>query len=434
MLGKGGRADQNGEPMSAALAVGLDFGTTNSAVAIAEDGGPVRVLPLPTPDGGTVGYWRTVLCFEPAEDGKPMRSSAGAPAIARYADSEGVARLLQSIKSHLAAASFVDTSIFGKRMRVEELIGVYLRALRAAAPVDLGRRVVVGRPVRYWGAEDDKDDARAVERMRKALALAGFDEVTFAFEPVAAAHAYAARLDHDELVLIADFGGGTSDFSVVEVGPRAGAKVRATSGVAVAGDAFDARVVDHVIAKPLGKGSRYKVEMGGEAQVPSWIYNSLRRWHHLSMLKSPETMRLLDRVVTGSLEPKAISRLLHVIEDDLGLPMHAAVEASKLALSRADHAPFRFVRPGVEVLDTIARAAFDGWIEDDLVAIDLAVTDALTIAGVEAADIDRVFATGGSSLVPAVRAHLAARFGAEKLVGGEELTSVAAGLAEMAAI
>ncbi len=420
--------------MASSLAVGLDFGTTNSAVAIAEPGSAVRVLPLPNPGGGTVPYWRTVLCFEPAEDRAPMRSSAGAPAIARYAESEGIARLLQSIKSHLAASSFVDTSIFGKRLKVEELIGVYLRALRAASPVDLGRRVVCGRPVRYWGADSAADDERAVTRMRAALALAGFDDVTFAFEPVAAAHAYATRLDHDELVLIADFGGGTSDFSVVEVGPHAGARVRATSGVAVAGDAFDARVVDHVVAPPLGKGSRYRVEMGGEAPVPSWIYNALRRWHHLSMLKSPSTVRLLERVVTGALDPAAIARLLHVIEDDLGLPLHTAIEASKVALSLTERAAFDFARPGVAIKADVARADFDAWIEPDLLAIDDAVSEALATAGVVAADIDRVFATGGSSLVPAVRARLAARFGAERLVGGEELTSVAAGLAEMAVL
>ena len=415
------------------IAVGIDFGTTNSAVAVASRGQPARVLPLPVPGGGTATTWRTVLCFEPSDDGVPMRSSAGAAAIARYADSEGIARFLQSIKSHLASSSFVDTSIFGKRFKLEELIGVYLRALRAASPVDLGRKAVVGRPVRYWGAEDEADDARAVGRMRTALALAGFDDVTFAYEPVAAAHAYAARLDHDELVLIADLGGGTSDFSIVDVGPRAGAAVRATSGVAIAGDAFDARVVDHVVAPPLGKGTRYRVEMGGEAPVPAWIYNALRRWHTLSMLKSPSTTRLLERIADGALAPEAISRLLHVVEDDLGLPLHASIERSKLALSKGDRAPFDFARPGVRISDEIVRAAFDAWIAPDLDAIDAAIDDALTAAGAVPGDIDRVFATGGSSLVPAVRERLAARFGADRLVGGEELTSVAAGLAEMAA-
>lgn len=414
------------------VALGLDFGTTNSAIAIADGRGPARVLPLPGLDG-PVGHWRTVLCFEPASDDAPMQTSAGAPAIARYAASEGVARLLQSIKSHLASASFTDTAIFGRRLRVEELIAIYLRALRAAAPIDLGRRLVVGRPVRYWGATSAADDERAVTRMRAALALAGFDEITFAFEPVAAAHAYAARLDRDELVLIADFGGGTSDFSVVEVGPTRGAAVRATSGVGLAGDAFDARVVDAIIAPALGKGSRYRVELGGVAPVPSWIFNNLRRWHHLSILKSPETSRLLARIADGALEPAAIARLTHVIDDDLGLPLHGAVEAAKVALSGGAATRFHFARPGVAIDAAMARADFDAWIAPELAAIDAAIDEALAGAGIAAGAIDRVFATGGSSLVPAVRAALAARFGADRIVGGEELTSVAAGLAEIAA-
>ena len=414
-------------------ALGLDFGTTNSAIATVDGDGRARVLPLPGKDGAAASYWRTVLCFEPAGDGEPMRITAGAPAIARYAASEGVARLLQSIKSHLAAASFVDTSIFGKRYRVEDLIAIYLRALREAAPIDLGRRVVCGRPVRYWGAETEADDARAVERMRTALALAGFDEVTFAAEPIAAAHAYAARLDRDERVLIADYGGGTSDFSVVECGPAIGARVLAQSGVALAGDAFDARVIDAVVAPATGKGSRYRVEFGGEAPVPAWIYNRLRRWHHLSMLKTADTVALLERIADGAIDRDGIGRLVHIVEDDLGLPLHGAVEAAKVALTGAPAARFDFRRPGVAIAADVTRPAFDGWIAPELEAIDAAIDEALTTAGVADAQIDRVFATGGSSLVPAVRGRLAARFGADRLVGGEELTSVAAGLAAMAA-
>ncbi|MEZ4403251.1 MAG: Hsp70 family protein [Kofleriaceae bacterium] len=413
------------------VALGLDFGTTNSALAICDGDGPARVLPLPGRAGATASYWRTVLCFEPATDDGPMRVTAGAPAIERYAASEGVARFLQSIKSHLAAASFVDTRIFGRRFKVEELIATYLRALREAAPIELGRRVVCGRPVRYWGADGQADDDRAIARMRAALALAGFDDVTFAAEPIAAAHAYAARLDRAERVLIADFGGGTSDFSVVEVGPGT-AEVLAVSGVALAGDAFDARIIDEVVAPALGKGSRYQVEFGAEAQVPSWIYNRLRRWHHLSMLKSPDTTALLTRIVDGAGDPAGIDRLVRLIDDDLGLPLHGAVERTKLALTSAAATRFDFARPGVAIAGPVARADFDGWIAPELVAIDEAIDEALATAGLPEAGIDRVFATGGSSLVPAVRARLAARFGAARLVGGEELTSVAAGLAEMA--
>ena len=415
-------------------AVGIDFGTTNSAIAIARaPGAPSEVLGLPHPVGGTTPTWRTVLCFEPAPAERgPAVITAGAPAITRWAEREGEARLVQSIKSHLASASFVDTMILGRRWRVQDLIAKYLRELRAAAPIDLGRRAVIGRPVRYWGAEDEEDDARAIERMREALTAAGFDEVTFEYEPVAAAYAYASRLDHDELVLIADFGGGTSDFSVVEVGPGR-ARVLASSGVALAGDSFDARIIDAVVSPALGRGSRYDVEMGGDAPVPSWIYNKLRRWHHLSFLKTTETVQLLERIRHGAQDRAAIDRLCTLIEDDLALPLHASVESTKVALSRADAARLEFARHGVAIAADVARLDFDAWIAEELAAIDSAVTEALTAAGADARSIDRVFTTGGSSQVAAVRRTLAARFGDDKLVGGEELTSVAAGLAAVAA-
>ena len=411
--------------MTSAFAVGIDFGTTNSAIAIVRPRSPPEVLPLP----GGRAYWRTVLCFEPGEgDRGPARITAGAPAIARWAEREGEARLVQSIKSHLASSSFVDTFIFGRRWRVEDLVAKYLRELRAAAPIELGARAVIGRPVRYWGAEDADDDARAVSRMKTALDAAGFTDVTFEHEPVAAAHAYAQRLARDELVLIADFGGGTSDFSVVEVGPGR-ANVLASSGVALAGDSFDARIIDAVVAPALGRGTRYEVEMGGEAPVPSWIYNKLRRWHHLSFLKSSETVLLLERIRRGARAPEMIEKLCRVVEDDLGLALHASVESAKVALSSSERAQLDFA----EISAAIARIDFDAWIAEELGAIDAAVTEALARAGATVDRIDRVFTTGGSSQVIAVQRALAARFGAGKLVGGEELTSVASGLAAVAA-
>src|SRR5262245_12269516 len=164
--------------------VGIDFGTTNSAIAIADGGGDVQLVPL-----RGASYWRTVLYFEPGGG-----LSAGAPAIARYLETEGEGRLVQSIKSHLASAAFTRTSIFGRRWQLDDMIAAYLRQLRAAAPFDLGRRCVIGRPVRYWGSDVDADDARAVERMKSALAKAGFDEIVFEYEPVGAAARYAAVL------------------------------------------------------------------------------------------------------------------------------------------------------------------------------------------------------------------------------------------------
>jgi hypothetical chaperone protein len=398
-------------------AVGIDFGTTNSAVAIASDDGNVQLVPL----AGSP-YWRTVLYFEPSG-----ALTAGTPAIARYLDTEGEGRLVQSIKSHLASASFSRTYIFGRPYQLDDMIAAFLRQLRAAAPVELGRRAVVGRPVRYWGAETAADDERALGRMREALEKAGFDEVVFEYEPVGAAARYAARLDHEELIVVADFGGGTTDFTAVRV---PSGEVLATGGIGVSGDAFDARVIDAVIAPALGRGTRYRDELGGEAPVPAWLYSHLRRWHYLSFLKQPSTLHLLDRVAHGALDRARVGRLVRMVEDDLGLVLHRAVEGAKVRLSQREDD--RVVLGEIELDLAVSRAGFDTWIADDLAAIDGVLDRVLDDACIEPADVDRVFATGGSALVPAVRARLAARFGEAKLEGGEELTSVAWGLAARA--
>lgn len=404
--------------------IGIDFGTTNSAVAVAEGEG-VRLLPLP----GGRDHWRTVLYFEPGG-----AVSAGAPAIARYQATQGEGRLVQSIKSHLASELFTRTTIAGRRWQLEDMIAAYVRQLRAAVDVDLGRRCVIGRPVKYWGAETEEDDARAVGRMRAALALAGFDEAVFVYEPIGAASRYAAGLDHEELIVVADFGGGTTDFSIVRVGPDTSASdpssILATGGIGVSGDAFDARVIDAVVAPELGKGSLYLDEMGAEASVPAWLYSRLRRWHTLSFLREADTLRLLHRVERGTTSPHQIARLLQVINEDLGLPLHQAVERSKVALSASDAAMLEL--SAIEFRAGVERAGFEHWIEEDLAAIDRVLEQTLAAAGVGAVDVDRVFATGGSSLVPAVRQRLANRFGAGRLVSGDELTSVAWGLAAQA--
>ncbi len=404
-------------------AIGIDFGTTNSAVAIAKDSATVELLPL---EGAP--YWRTVLFFEPGG-----RVSAGAPAITRYVESGGEGRLVQSIKSHLASESFARTMIFNRRYALDDMIAAYLRQIRAAVPIELGNRCVIGRPVRYWGSETDEDDARALSRMREALTKAGFDDVVFEYEPVGAAFSYAARLDHQEMIVVADFGGGTTDFSVMSVpaGGGDGMKILATGGIGISGDAFDARIIDAVVAPAFGKGTAYTVDgFGGEAPIPAWLYSHLRRWHYLSFLKEESTVKLLDRVSQGAREPVKFERLVRVVEEDLGLPLHRAIEGAKTRLSAepADRVTLR----DLDLDLPVSRAGFESWIVEDLDTIDGVLDKVLAKANIQAKDIDRVFATGGTSLVPSVRARLAAKFGEDKVVGGEELTSVAWGLAARA--
>jgi hypothetical chaperone protein len=409
--------------------VGLDFGTTNTALALTDATGAIHLAALPGPEGTSALTWRTVLFFE--HDG-PVR--AGAPAIDRFLELEGDGRLVQSIKSHLASESFTRTMILGRTYTLEALIAEYLRALRAALGEPLGPRVVVGRPVRYWGAEDADDEARALTRMTAALEAAGFSEARFEYEPIAAALRYAARLDHDEVVLVADFGGGTSDFSLVRVGPSVepgdAKAILATGGRAIGGDSFDARVIDARVAPALGRDSSYRDELGARTPVPASLFGRLRRWHQLSFLREPTTLRLLHRMEQGAEDKVALGRLVRLVEEELGLPLHRAVERSKVRLSAETACQLALAELGLDL--GITRPDFEGWIAPELAAIDEEIAAVLARAGLGPGDVDTVFATGGSSLVPAVRQRLAARFGAEKLAGGEELTSVAWGLAARA--
>ena len=408
---------------------GIDFGTTNTAVGLVQNSGGIELAALANPGRAPTSTWRSVLFFE--DDAPPC---AGGPAIDRFLQVEGDGRLVQSIKSHLASDSFKKTVILGRAYSLEALVAEYLRQVARAASLPSGVKVVVGRPVRFWGAQDEKDEALALERMRTALSMAGYGEVVFEYEPVAAALRYSAKLDHEELILVADFGGGTSDFSLVRVGPKVqpgdARAILATSGLGIGGDSFDARVIDAAVAPELGLGTFYRDEFGAQTPVPAALFGKLRRWHYLSFLKEARTVQLLERIAQGTDVPVKIERLLSLVRDELGLPLHRAVEQTKVQLSRAPSCTFNF--EDVQLHVPIKRTSFDQWIAEDLNAIDTTIAKMLENSGVAAGDVDTVFATGGSSLVPAVRKRLMDRFGENKLLGGEELTSVAWGLAARA--
>lgn len=388
--------------------------------------------------GGISDTFRSILYFHPdaVDTRRRMTAVAGPAAIDEYLDSCGTGRLIQSLKSYLADRSFEATSIFGSSYSLVELLGFLVRAVRAASEAQLGpagRRLVVGRPVRFAGADEPDGDALAARRLRAALAAAGFEEVVFEYEPVAAAYYYETRLDHDELVLIADFGGGTSDFSLLRVGPSARARpdrrILGSDGVGIAGDALDAKILHHVVSPALGLGARYRSMLGKELATPVWIYARLRRWHHLSFLNSKQTSALLREIRAQSFEPEKISALIHVVENDLGYHLYRAVERAKVELSSGDEARFLFEADPVHIEQTLTRANFETWIADEIGAMAACVDRLLASVGVTPRDVDRVFTTGGTSFVPAVRALFDTRFGPDKVIAGGEMVSVASGLA-----
>ena len=410
-------------------AVGIDFGTTNSAVAVVEADGQVRSLSWPSADG-PVGVFRTALTFW--REGRDVAHVAGPAAIARAESPMGEQRFVQSLKTHLASRAFSDTRLFGQRFTVEELVALFLRDLLGAETLEAP--VAAGRPVVFAGHVPD--EALAIERLHAAYASAGLPGAALAYEPLGAAYWYARDLRRDETVLVADFGGGTSDFSVLRFFRAGDGRLRAEplahSGVGIAGDTFDTRIVEHAVAPRLGKGATFR-SFAKELPVPAYIHAAFAQWHQLSWLKSGTILADLRKLAATSARGDELEALAVVVEMDMGLALYRAVGEAKAELSANERTTLRFAGWGVAVEAEITRQEFEGWIARDLGAVDAAVDEALARAGLDEGGIDAVFLTGGTSFVPAVRALFARRFREERLHQGDAFQSVASGLALLAA-
>jgi hypothetical chaperone protein len=417
--------------------LGLDFGTTNTVAARRAADGQVRAVPF-RHDNVEATTFRTVLAFwqEQQEHGRETCSEAGPWAIERFLAEPFDTRFVQSFKTFAASRSFTQTTIAGRTFSFEDLLTTFLLRLRTHgrdALGDIGERLVVGRPVAFAGVATDPALARV--RYDTALARLGVREVQHVYEPVAAAYWFAQRLERDATVLVGDFGGGTSDFSILHFActPRGiEARPLGHAGVGIAGDSFDYRIIDHVVAPRLGKGTQTR-SWGKTLDMPGHYYANFARWSQLSILKQPRLLGELRQLARESLTPAPLEAFIDLIEADVGFSLYAAVSAAKLELSSRPSARLRFRAGRFQLDETITRSDFERWIAPDLLRIDQAVAAALASANCTPAEIDRVFLTGGSSFVPAVQRRFVDRFGAAKVEGGEQLLSIAYGLALIAA-
>jgi hypothetical chaperone protein len=416
-------------------AIGIDFGTTNTVIAISREKGKVDFVRYDH-RGESLSSVLSALCFwsENTPDGRTTYCESGPWAVDQYLERYGNVRFLQSFKTFAGSKAFTQTRIFGAAYNYEDIMAAFLRSVLDHAKIPTREcRLVVGRPVRFAGHM--ADDELAIARYRQAFESLGIGHARIETEPVAAAHYASLELPLGGNVLIADFGGGTSDFSILQMngaGNSRRIKPLAQGGVGIAGDAFDYRLIDHVVAPRLGKGTSYS-SFGKKLSIPNRFHANLASWSHLTMMKGNGDLDALRNIAKFAGDRGGIDAFVHVIEHDLSLLLYRAVAKVKAELSTQNDAIFEVDLETVKIRTPISRAAFEQWIEGDVGRIGRVLDATLQAAAVSPERIDQIVATGGTSRVPAVRDMLQTRFPGKKIWDADPLHSIAAGLALMGA-
>jgi hypothetical chaperone protein len=427
---------------------GIDFGTSNSAIAVpsAKAGQTMQLVPLE----GEHQSMPTAVFYCTDRDDLPTgihhvpRGQAGLPrafgraAVATYVEGyEG--RLMRSMKSILGTAMVNQTTEMGNGHGVKylDIITDYLRHLRERAQLTTGKEVtqaVIGRPVFFVDDEPERD-AQAQASLADAAHAVGFKEVAFQYEPIAAAFDHEQHATQEERVLVVDIGGGTSDFSVVRVGPKRMKKldrrsdILASHGIHIAGTDFDRHVSLATIMPTLGYGA-FGPELPGQAgkPVPNRVYLDLTTWHLINTVYQPQRVAELRSMVDFYGNPLHHQRLMHTLQERLGHALLGQAEAAKIALAEGGHTAIDLARIAAGLTVAFDSAQAQQALAHDVNCIVKCGLDTVRMAGLEVSDIDALFFTGGSTGLKLLTDPLEAAFAQARVVRGDRMGSVATGL------
>lgn len=406
-------------------AAGFDFGTSNSAIGIVK-GNQAILAPI---EGGAT-MMPSAVFFDFADRDKPHY---GRDAVDHYVNGND-GRLMRGLKTILSTNLINERTALSKRaIPLTDVIAMFSRHLKLKAEDALGApidAVVHGRPVRFVEG-DDAADATAEATLSKLARQAGYSDVSFVYEPVAAAAQYEESATREELILVADIGGGTSDFSIVRIGPGRRKRpdrrddILANTGVRVGGTDFDRNLSMSNVMPLLGLGTEL---INKQLPMPRSTYADLAWWPTINLCYTPKVLRESQEVHRQAVEPIKTARLLTVLTKQLGHRIAFGVEGGKIALTESERTEIalQFVEAGLTA--PAARDRFDAAIDAELMRLRLAVWNCLALADVDADDIDTIFMTGGSSLVPAVEAVIADELPNAAIKRGDDFLSVALGL------
>ncbi len=446
--------------MAQEIAVGFDFGTSNSAIAVREPGADApRLLHLDTSrpestlvptllyierDGAVHLGQGAINAFVRLEAGREIVRQQvavereidtvfGRETVRLNIDVGQPGRFFQSLKSVLASSSYQGTDTFGQFRTIEELIALFLREMRERAEEQIGGpigRATIGRPV-HWAENDADGDALALARMGTALKMAGFTEVDFVPEPIAAGLHFGSILGEPKHVIVFDFGGGTLDVTVMRIGGGA-REVLSTAGIPLGGNTIDEDIMDRRLIKYFGEDLRWGEQ---KLPMPRHIMEAVRRWYTIPILNDVRVLNFLDGLThqTDRAAQRQVRALVALVRGNHGWPLFREVERAKIGLSRHDREQVAFFEEAIAIHEPITRKEFDALIGARVRQAERCLDGALNAAGLTAAQIDAVLRTGGSSTIPRFQRLLIEKFGEEKLRFQDAFTSVATGLALSAA-
>lgn len=404
-------------------ACGLDFGTSNTTLGLVTEHAPALV-PL---EGRHVTI-PSAIFFPPGQ-----AAYVGRAAMMEYVEGTP-GRLMRSLKSVLGSSLLEETTPVGReRIKFRDVIGRYLSAVKARAEAETGASldtVVHGRPVHFVDG-DPEGDARAEDALREIANSIGFRHVSFQFEPIAAALDYEQQVRSEEIALIADIGGGTSDFSIVRLSPERHAKadraedILANDGVRIGGTDFDRRLSLGTVMPLLGLGSPMN---RGDIDVPNAYFHDLATWSSINRLYNARTLREIEEVRRDARRPELIDRLYKVVEAERGHSLAMEVEGAKIATSDAGRGSvgLDWVERGLSA--EIDRTGLVTHTDELARRIAERIGRCLAQAGLTADRIDALFLTGGSTGLPHVRAALTAAVPEARTVDGDTFGSVGTGL------
>lgn len=408
---------------------GIDFGTTNSAIVIYdEEAGQIfdKII-IPS----------LIYFYANPEKGSDKTYVVGEEAVAAYLSDGMQGRFIKSVKQILSRSSFSETRIQGKKYTASDLVAVILKELKHRADILTGQdglKAVIGRPV-FFDDDDVQKDTLAQTRLQKAADMAGFTQVRFQYEPIGAAFAYERNLQNKENVLVADLGGGTTDFTYLTLDPeKTGSKDRksdmmASGGIYIGGDSFDSAFMWEKGTPYFGRDVQYKAGADKYLTVPKSLFANICTWEKMNFLNGQRVKKEIDDYYYFSGKDRTFKNLITMVENNLGYAVFQSIEQTKIALSGTDVTTFSYQHEDINISEEVSLPAYEQIINKDVTRIADYLQRFLTENNIDPSAIDTIFLTGGTSMVRGIKRLFQSQFPHVNLRSGDNFNSVAIGLA-----